>query len=110
MHETTPARRTDSATETPAVEKALTWATTLAVALIPMALLFGGLAQMAAEAHPRTVALVTACWWASLTATPLLMVAFRLSLRHPALTRPGRWAGWAALVPPTATILLTLGL
>ncbi|MEU3409551.1 hypothetical protein ABZ766_37160 [Streptomyces sp. NPDC006670] len=56
------------------------------------------------------MAVVTACWFASWTATPLLVVAFWLSRRHPALARAGRWAGWIATVPPTVTILLTLGL
>ncbi|MGW6875869.1 hypothetical protein [Streptomyces xanthophaeus] len=110
MHETTPAPTTHRAAETPAIDVVLMWATTLAVALIPVALLFGGLAQMAAQVHPQTVAVVTACWWASWTATPLLVVAFRLSLRHPTLASAGRWAGWAALVSPTVTILLALGL
>ncbi|MFD7834049.1 hypothetical protein [Streptomyces sp. NPDC059761] len=110
MHQTPPAPTTGPAAETPAVDEVLMWATTLAVALIPVAFLFGALAPMAAEVHPQTVAVVTACWWASWTATPLLAVAFRLSRRHPALTAAGRWAGWAAPVAPTVTILLTLGL
>ncbi|MGW7102505.1 hypothetical protein [Streptomyces sp. NPDC054838] len=110
MHETMPGPTTDRAAETPAIDEVLMWATTLSVALIPVAFLFGGLAQMAADVHPQTVAVVTAGWWASWTATPLLAVAFRLSLRHPALAPAGRWAGWIAPVPPTLTILLALGL
>ncbi|MFG2985682.1 hypothetical protein ACGFYQ_31240 [Streptomyces sp. NPDC048258] len=110
MHETTSALTTDRAAGTSAIDGVLMWATALTVALIPVALLFGGLAQMAAEVHPQTVAVVTACWWASWTATPLLVVAFRLCVRHPTLARAGRWAGWLAPVPPTVTILLALGL
>ncbi|MEU4733291.1 hypothetical protein [Streptomyces sp. NPDC023588] len=110
MPETFPDLTTDSAAETPVTSGALMWATTVAVALIPVAFLFGGLAPMAAEVHPQTVAVVTACWWASWTATPLLVTAFWLSLRYPALAAAGRWAGWAAPVPPTMTILLALGL
>ncbi|MFI6149606.1 hypothetical protein [Streptomyces sp. NPDC051109] len=112
MHDTTPAPTTDGAAENPAVDGVLMWTTTLSVALIPVALLFGGLAQMAANVHPHTVSVVTAGWWVSWTATPLLALAFRLSLRRPrpALARAGRWAGWMATVPPTLTILLALGL
>ncbi|MEU9236057.1 hypothetical protein [Streptomyces subrutilus] len=110
MHETNPALAADRAAATPATDVMLLWATALTVGLIPVALLFGGLAQMASEVHPKTVAVVMACWWASWTATPLLVVAFWLSLRHPTLARAGRWAGWAAPVPTTVTILLVLGL
>ncbi|MER7000368.1 hypothetical protein [Streptomyces sp. NPDC000410] len=110
MDETTPAPTADRTDGTSATDGVLMWTTTLAIALIPVALLFGGLAQMAAEVHPGTVAVVTACWWASWTATPLLAVAFRLSQRHPALRTAGRWAGWIAPVPPTVTVLLSLGL
>ncbi|MEU5811028.1 hypothetical protein [Streptomyces sp. NPDC047718] len=114
MHETTPASA-PAPTSAPAAgshsaDGVLTWATTLAVALTPVAFFFGGLAQTAAEVHPRTVAVVTACWWASWTATPLLAVVFRLSRRTPTLARAGRWAGWIATLPPTLTILLSLGL
>ncbi|WP_234344077.1 hypothetical protein [Streptomyces sp. WM6372] len=112
MYETTPAPApsTDRAAEAPFTDRVLMWVTALSVALIPVAVLFGGLAQMAAEVHPRTAAVVMAGWWASWTATPLLALAFRLSLRHPALAPAGRWAGWIAPVPPTLTILLVLGL
>ncbi|MEV6394533.1 hypothetical protein AB0M39_07060 [Streptomyces sp. NPDC051907] len=110
MDETTPALNTGRAAETRAVDVVLMYVTTLAVALIPVALLFGGMAQMAAAVHPQTVAVVIVGWWASWTATPLLVAAFRLSLRHPALTTAGRWAGWVAPVAPTVTVLLSLGL
>ncbi|WP_328623076.1 hypothetical protein [Streptomyces sp. NBC_00354] len=110
MHETTPFLTTDRAAATPVTDVVLRWVTTLAVALIPMAFLFGAFAGMAAEVHPRTVAVVTVCWFGSWTATPLLVVAFWLCRRHPTLARAGRWAGWVAPVPPTVTILLALGL
>ncbi|MFF3863680.1 hypothetical protein [Streptomyces sp. NPDC002209] len=110
MHETTPFLTSDRTAATPVTDVALRWVTTLAAALIPMAFLFGAFAGMAAEAHPRTVAVVTVCWFGSWTATPLLVAAFWLSRDHPALARAGRWAGWVAPVPPTVTILLTLGL
>ncbi|WP_331734424.1 MULTISPECIES: hypothetical protein [unclassified Streptomyces] len=110
MHETTPSLTTDRAAETSTTDAALRWVTTLAVALIPVAFVFGALAGMAAEAHPQTVAVVRACWFGSWTATPLLVVTFWLCRRHPALAMAGRWAGRVATVPPTVTILLALGL
>lgn len=110
MHETAPSPATDRPAETPASDVVLRWVTTLAVALTPVAFVFGALAGMATEVHPQTVAVVTVCWFGSWTATPLLVVAFWLCRRHPALARAGRWAGWIATVPPTVTILLTLGL
>ncbi|MFF0219880.1 hypothetical protein [Streptomyces vinaceus] len=110
MHETTPVLTTDRAAATPVTDVVLRWVTTLTVALIPMAFLFGAFAGMAAEVHPQTVAVVTVCWFGSWTATPLLIVAFLLCRRQPALARAGRWAGWVAPIPPTVTILLALGL
>lgn len=59
---------------------------------------------------PRTVAVTTAFWWASWTATPLLVVVSRLFPGRPALARGRRWAGRAALLPPVVVILLTLTL
>ncbi|MCX4852057.1 hypothetical protein OHB19_43955 [Streptomyces sp. NBC_00893] len=110
MHETTPSLTTDRAAATSATDAALRWVTTLAVALIPVAFVFGALAGMAAEVHPQTVAVLRVCWFGSWTVTPLLVVAFWLCRRHPALVMAGRWAGWVATVPPTVTILLALGL
>ncbi|MFI5641636.1 hypothetical protein ACIA8H_30030 [Streptomyces goshikiensis] len=110
MHETSSFLTADRAAVTPGTDVVLRWVTGLAVALIPMAFLFGAFAGMAAEVRPRTVAVVTVCWFGSWTATPLLVVAFWLCRRHPALARAGRWAGWVAPVPPTVTILLSLGL
>lgn len=110
MHETTPFLTTDETASTPVTHMVLPWVTTLAVAMIPMAFLYGALAGMAAEVHPQTVAVVTVFWFGSWTATPLLVVIFWLWRRHPALARAGRWAGWVAPVPPTVTILLALGL
>ncbi|WP_331743137.1 hypothetical protein OG239_43150 (plasmid) [Streptomyces sp. NBC_00868] len=110
MHETTPALTADRAAETLATDVVLRWVTTLAVALIPVAFLFGALAGIAQEVHPQTVAVVMVCWFGSWTATPLLVVTFWLCRRNPALARAGRWAGWVAPIPPTVTILLALGL
>ncbi|MYX98280.1 hypothetical protein GT045_26590 [Streptomyces sp. SID486] len=110
MHETTPFLTTDRAAAVPVTDLVLRWVTALALALIPMAFLFGAFAGMAAEVHPQTVAVVTVCWFGSWTATPLLVLAFWLCRRHPALARTGRWAGWVAPVPPAVTILLALGL
>ncbi|MBT2511827.1 hypothetical protein J7I98_39930 [Streptomyces sp. ISL-98] len=110
MHETPPALTADRAAETPAIDEVSMWATALTVALIPVAFFFGGLAGMATEVHPQTVAVVKACWWASWTATPLLVVASRLPFRRTALARASYWAGWAAPVPPAVAILLTLSL
>ncbi|MGW4689887.1 hypothetical protein ACWEPM_34080 [Streptomyces sp. NPDC004244] len=108
MHET--ASTVDRAPETQAIPKVPMWVTAATVALIPIAFVFGCLAGMAREVHPQTVAVLIICWWASWTVTPLLVVASRLPLRHPSLAKAGRWAGWVALLPPTATIILTLGL
>ncbi|MEU3829052.1 hypothetical protein AB0F36_27595 [Streptomyces sp. NPDC029080] len=110
MHETTPFLTTDHAAAAPVTDLVLRWVTALALALIPMAFLFGAFAGMAAEVHPQTVAVVTVCWFGSWTATPLLVLAFWLCRRHPALVRAARWAGWVAPVPPAVTILLALGL
>ncbi|MGW0393754.1 hypothetical protein ACWDYJ_23215 [Streptomyces sp. NPDC003042] len=103
MHETAPAQT--------AGRPVPVWTTVVTVLLIPVAFFFGALAPMAEEdAHPRTVAVVIACWWASWTATPLLVVASRTSPRRPVLARARRGAGWVALVPPTVVIVLVLGL
>ncbi|MFF9865735.1 hypothetical protein ACF1G0_09945 [Streptomyces sp. NPDC013953] len=111
MHTTTtPAPAAGRAAEPSALDTGLVWATALALALVPVAFLYGAMAGMAADVHPRTVAVVTVCWWASWTATPPLVLAFRLGLGRPRLATAGRWAGCAACVPPVATIVLALGL
>lgn len=111
MHETALSPTTDrAAAGSPAADAVLRYVTSLAVALIPVAFLFGALAGMAEEVHPRTVAVVTVCWFGSWTATPLLVAAFWLCRRRPALAAAGRWAGWVATLPPTVTIVLALGL
>ncbi|MER7467959.1 hypothetical protein [Streptomyces sp. NPDC097981] len=110
MHETTSVLPADRAAETRAVGRVSIWVTAATVALIPVAFLFGCLAGMAQEVHPQTVAVLIVFWFASWTATPVLVVASRLPLKHPTLTRARRWAGWLALLPPTVTILLSLGL
>ncbi|WP_330300292.1 hypothetical protein [Streptomyces sp. NBC_00503] len=110
MYKTTPALDLGHPAQTPAAHQVAMWVTALTVALIPVAFLFGGLAPMAAQDHPQTVAVVTACWWASWTATPLLVVASRLPLHRTAWAWAGYWAGWAAPLPPATTILLTLTL
>ncbi|MFH7598761.1 hypothetical protein WDV06_27245 [Streptomyces racemochromogenes] len=83
------------------------WTTAWTVALIPVAFLFGGLAPMATDARPGTVAVTTALWWSSWTVAPLLVVASRLLSARPGTAVAGRWAGRAALGPPVAVILLT---
>ncbi|MFF4330698.1 hypothetical protein ACFYZT_29845 [Streptomyces sp. NPDC001591] len=108
--ETTPSLPTDRTAGTPATDVVLRWVTTLAGASIPMAFLFGALAGMAADVHPETVAVVRVCWFGSWTVTPLLVAAFWLCRRRPALAGAGRLAGWVAPVPPTVTILLAHGL
>lgn len=111
MHETAPSPTTDrAAAGTSAADVVLRYVTSLALALIPVAFLFGALAGMAEEVHPRTVAVVTVCWFGSWTATPLLVAAFWLCRRRPALAAAGRWAGWVATLPPTVTVVLALGL
>ncbi|KPH97524.1 hypothetical protein OV450_5817 [Actinobacteria bacterium OV450] len=113
MHETTETTltlTTERASETPVIGKVSMWSTAVTVALIPVAFAFGCLAGMATEVHPQTAAVLITCWWASWTVTPLLVVVSRLPVRHPVLARACRWAGWAAPLPPTVTILLTLGL
>ncbi|MEU3721703.1 hypothetical protein [Streptomyces sp. NPDC031705] len=91
---------------TPASDTALTWGTVLAVALSPVAFVFGALAGMASEVHPEAVAVVMVFWFASWTLTPVLAVACWLLRRRPALATAARWAGWIAVVPPPVTILL----
>ncbi|MFE2147502.1 hypothetical protein ACFXA3_38225 [Streptomyces sp. NPDC059456] len=110
MHEISSPPSAGRDDETPAAGKVSTWATVATVALIPVAFTFGALAGMAEQVHPRTVAVLIICWWASWTVTPLLVVASRLPVRHPALAMARRWAGWLAPLPPTVTILLSLGL
>ncbi|MFF5704616.1 hypothetical protein ACFY7H_19240 [Streptomyces sp. NPDC012794] len=90
----------------PASGTALAWATALAMALIPVAFLFGALAGMAEQVHPETVAVVKVFWLASWTAAPLLALAGLLLRRRPALAAAGRWAGWIAVIPAPVTILL----
>ncbi|WP_236245966.1 hypothetical protein [Streptomyces sp. CC210A] len=110
MSETTPARPADRTAGPPAPAPVPVWATAATVALIPVALLFGAFAGMAADRYPQTVALVVTGWYASWTVTPLLVVASRLRPRRPAWAGLCRWAGWAAPIPPAVTILLVLGL
>ncbi|MET9959551.1 hypothetical protein ABZ128_10805 [Streptomyces sp. NPDC006326] len=110
MHETTSAPPADRCAETSAGGEVSIWTTVATVAMIPVAFVFGALAGMAEEVHPQTVAVLIICWWASWTVTPLLVVASRLPLRHRALARARRWAGWIAPLPPTITILLSLSL
>ncbi|MFE2283818.1 hypothetical protein ACFXDJ_06565 [Streptomyces sp. NPDC059443] len=100
----------DHSDRAPAARQVAMWTTALTVTLIPVAFLFGGLAGMATEARPQSVAVITACWWASWTATPLLVVTSRLPLRRAAWAGACYWAGWTAPLPPAATILLTLTL
>lgn len=85
---------------------ALAWATALALALVPVAFLFGALGGMAEQTHPEAVAVLKVFWLASWTATPLLALAGWLLRRRPALISAGRWAGWIAVVPVPVTILL----
>ncbi|GAA0273482.1 hypothetical protein GCM10010302_08880 [Streptomyces polychromogenes] len=102
---------TQDPTATPPAGAEPSWRTTgWALALIPVAFFFGALAPMAGDAHPRTVAVTTALWWAAWTVSPLLVLVSRLLPDRPAPARAGRWAGRAALVPPVAVILLTLTL
>ncbi|MFB7784477.1 hypothetical protein ACFY0N_20635 [Streptomyces vinaceus] len=109
MHETAPSPTTARAPDgAPAADVVLRWATSLAVALIPVAFVFGALAGMASEVRPRTVAVVTVFWFGSWTATPLLVAAFWLCRRRPALATAARWAGWLATLPPTLTTALAL--
>ncbi|WP_371614284.1 hypothetical protein [Streptomyces sp. NBC_00454] len=110
MHKTTATLNPGHPTQTPAARRVAMWVTALTVAMLPVAFLFGALAGMATQENPQTVAVVTACWWASWTATPLLVVASRLPLHRTVWARAGYWAGWAAPLPPATTILLTLTL
>ncbi|MFD6471784.1 hypothetical protein [Streptomyces goshikiensis] len=91
------------------------WTSVLTVVLAPVAFLFGGLAPMAADSCTpghcpasleTTLTVVAACWLASWTLTPLLVLASWLYSR----TAIGRWSAWTALVPPVLVILLVLGL
>jgi hypothetical protein len=91
------------------------WTSVLAVLLVPVALLFGGLSPMAADSCASghcaggleaTLAVVAVCWLASWTLTPLFVLASWLCSG----TAVGRWGAWTALVPPVLVILLVLGL
>lgn len=86
------------------------WTSVLAVLLVPVALLFGGLSPMASDSCAgcldATLAVVAVCWFASWTLTPLLVLASWLCSG----TAVGRWSAWTALVPPVLVILLVLGL
>ncbi|MFI8365504.1 hypothetical protein ACIGD1_35785 [Streptomyces sp. NPDC085612] len=110
MYETTAALAAAIPAGTPAHRKVSMWTTAATAALVPVALLLGGLAPMASHVSPRTVDVIVACWWASWTATPLLAAASRVSVRRPALATAYRWAGRIAPVPPAVAILLALSL
>ncbi|MFD7029565.1 hypothetical protein ACFWAR_16150 [Streptomyces sp. NPDC059917] len=95
------------------------WTTGLAVLLVPVALLFGALAPMAtdscgpddcARSLEATLAVVMTCWFASLTVSPLLVVASWLFPRRPGYARVRRYAGWLGLIPPVIVILLVFTL
>ncbi|RSS61098.1 hypothetical protein EF912_07535 [Streptomyces sp. WAC07061] len=85
---------------------ALAWSTALALALVPVAFVFGALGGMAEQVHPEAVAVLKVFWLASWAATPPLALAGWLLRRRPALVAAGRWTGWIAVVPVPVTILL----
>ncbi|MFI5980028.1 hypothetical protein ACIBEA_04020 [Streptomyces sp. NPDC051555] len=95
------------------------WATGLAVLLVPLALLYGAVAPMAtdgcgpddcARSLEATLAVIMACWFASWTVTPFLVVASWLFPRRPGYAPVRRYAGWIALVPPVIVVLLAFTL
>ncbi|MGE7388695.1 hypothetical protein ACQKM2_24805 [Streptomyces sp. NPDC004126] len=85
---------------------ALAWTTALALALVPVAFVFGALGEMAEQVHPEAVAVLKVFWLASWAATPPLALVGWLLRRRPALASAGRWTGWIAVAPVPVTILL----
>ncbi|MER5727256.1 hypothetical protein ABT084_02670 [Streptomyces sp. NPDC002138] len=98
---------------------ALLWTTSLAVLLVPFALLLGAMAPMATDscgpddcgrAMETTLDIVIACWFASWTLTPVLVVASWLFPSRPWYARVRRYSGRLALVPPVIVLLLVFTL
>ncbi|PHQ49617.1 hypothetical protein BLA24_26725 [Streptomyces cinnamoneus] len=95
------------------------WATGLALLLVPVAVLFGGLSPMATDscgpdhcsrALNQALAGIVWCLYATFTATPLmLLVSWALPprMRYAAARR---LAAWCALLPPLAVILMVFDL
>ncbi|MBT2406575.1 MULTISPECIES: hypothetical protein [unclassified Streptomyces] len=95
------------------------WVTVLAVILVPVALLFGGLAPMATDscgpdncslALDQTLGVVSGALFATFTATPALLLASWLIPGRRRFATARRAVGWCALLPPLTVILLVLGL
>ncbi|MFD0266577.1 hypothetical protein ACFVGY_08275 [Streptomyces sp. NPDC127106] len=95
------------------------WPTVIAVLLVPVALMFGGLAPMAADscgpdncsaALDAALAAVMAGWVATIVVTPGLLLGVWLLPRSSRFDRVRRAAAWGAVLPPAAVILMVLAL
>ncbi|MGK5728896.1 hypothetical protein [Streptomyces sp. URMC 124] len=95
------------------------WAAVLAVLLVPVAVLFGSLAPMAADScgpdHcsrglDNTLAMVQYCLFGTMIGTPVLLLASWLLPRRVRFATLRKCLAWSALFPPAVVILLTFGL
>lgn len=95
------------------------WATGLALFLIPVAMIFGGLSPMATDgcgpdhcsrALEQALAGIIGCLYATLSVTPALLLASWLLPRRMRYSAARRIAAWCALLPPVFVILMVFAL
>ncbi|MBT2385940.1 hypothetical protein [Streptomyces sp. ISL-11] len=95
------------------------WATGLALMIVPVALLFGGLAPMATDscgpdncssALNRALAGVLGGLFATVIGTPAMLLAGWVLPRRMRFAKARRIIAWCALLPPLIVILMVLGL
>jgi hypothetical protein len=95
------------------------WSTVLAVLLVPVALLFGGLSPMAtdscgpdhcSQALNDALAVIMGGLDLTLVGTPALLLLSWLLPRRMRYAKARRTAAWCALLPPVTVILMVFGL
>ncbi|MET9647259.1 hypothetical protein ACFZB6_25390 [Streptomyces syringium] len=95
------------------------WATGLALFLIPVAMIFGGLSPMATDscgpdhcsaALEHALAGIIGCLYATLFGTPALLLTSWALPRRMRFSTPRRIVAWCALLPPVIVILMVFAL
>ncbi|MBP2400903.1 hypothetical protein [Streptomyces syringium] len=108
-----PADRDESAWVAPG------WATGLALFLIPVAMIFGGLSPMATDscgpdhcsaALDHALAAIIGCLYATLSVTPAALLTSWLLPRRMRYSTARRIVAWCALLPPVLVILMVFTL
>ncbi|MFD7233796.1 hypothetical protein ACFWAT_00620 [Streptomyces syringium] len=95
------------------------WATGLALFLIPVAMIFGGLSPMATDscgpdhcsaALEHALAGIIGCLYATLFGTPALLLTSWALPRRMRFSTARRIVAWCALLPPVIVILMVFAL